>query len=140
MAPSYVEAHDGPQFDGNDVYTQYRRLTPSTADEPEPTGLVLAPGERYVLSGTLSATSPNAPDGDTYSFRTGPGSDELVFRIVTSAAFDVALSKLGDNYTYPTSQGAALEPDTDYVLWLNANDASASADYRITLCPETYSF
>lgn len=137
MAPSYVEAHDGPQFDGNDMFDEYGHPTPSTTDGPEATGLVLAAGERYVLSGTTSHTSPNARDGDAYAFRTGPNTNELVFRNSASGSFEAALSKQGDEFAHPTSQGAALEPDTDYVLWLSA---SPGVEYRITLCPETYSF
>lgn len=158
---NYTEAHDGTTSRGNDVikidYTaansNYYSLTPATTDAPEPTGLTLASGTNYRISGTSAnvAAVGSYLDADTYLITTGPTTDQLTIRLNWTGAnvdldyyvFD-GLLPIGTAATIGNGASElatfAVAPSTAYRLWVGAIDGSTGlpAPYDFSVCAETF--
>ena len=160
-AANFSEANDGAMNNGNDMITvddaanPSTRLTVSTADSPEPSGLTLASGTRYRITGSSAAVDPtdDYEDRDTFLVTTGATTTQLSVRLnwaSTSADFDFRvfppMSTLSVTGALTTGlvedefQTFAVKPSTAYWLWVGAYDGATGQPtaYDATLCAETF--
>jgi len=156
-APSYVEAADGANNDGNDVFVNDDvafSFTASTADAPESTQLSIASGSAHRLSGVAADVplSGNYFDADTYAIHTGPTTDQLTIRLDWAggtADFDYLLAREGserlqaggtDTDSSREFHTFSVAPDTTYWLWVapyfDAEDLPV--DYDVSICGESF--
>jgi hypothetical protein len=156
---NYVEALDGANNDSNDVYavdpSYYVVLTDSATDAPEATGITVAPGAKYRITGSTAdvAIGQDYFDPDTFVIHTGPTVNQLTIRNDWSNSvwdFDFALMNVGTEDVvgggFATDSSGELltfsvKPDTTYWLW-NAGYklGTRPAPYSLSLCGETFSF
>ena len=152
----YAEAHDGASSTGNDVVQipsgAPPALTTSTADAPEPSGLVLAPASRDRLTGTAAdvATADQYEDKDAFALASGTA-NELTVRLAWSgtANLDFFLFEAGNPdpvlRALATTAGTetatfSLKPSTDYWLLVGAlaGGTGLPASYAATVCGASY--
>jgi hypothetical protein len=156
----YVEAKDGANNTGNDVIRYVfqapeQKLTTSTADAPEPTAIVLKPGDHSLIQGSSAQISSQEDyaDVDMYAFTTG-ASGVLTARLDwTGNKTDLDLmlfseTKYQQQLAYSASYDAFgpelftfhVQPQTKY--WLYVAGAATSAvlpmAYNVTLCGEAF--
>jgi hypothetical protein len=160
-AANYTEAHDGVTNRDNDMivvdYSAMPYYNPTTlpTDVPEPTGIAVAAGTNYRISGSSAAVTLSGSyfDADTYLFTTGPTTDQLSIRLnwpSTTADLDDYLFPAGstnplqttDNValTEPEFRTVAVTPSTSYWLWVGAFSSSTNlpASYDFSICGETF--
>src|ERR1043165_1260898 len=155
----FPEAGDGTGK-GNDMIeydaeaTPTKRLTTTTADMPEATGVAAAPGMSYRLTGTAENvdTTDDYMDRDTYEFTTGPTTNELSVRLNwpgTTRDFDFLVVPQGtvtpiatglDNLNMEDEfETFSVKPNTTYWLWIGVYDgAPLPTTYDATLCGATW--
>jgi hypothetical protein len=159
-AANYVEALDGAANSANDVYqvddNGYVVATDSATDAPEATGITVASGAKYRITGsTADVQSTNGYlDPDTFVIHTGPTVNQITIRNDWSNVawdFDFALMNaatedvVGGGFAYDNTGELltfSVKPDTTYWLW-NAGfqlGAPLPAAYSLSLCGETFSF
>jgi hypothetical protein len=158
-AATFSEANDGAESRDNDVYQFDADLVASftdAADTAEPTAITVgSPPQTYRLNGSSAEVSRNGPyyyDGDSFAFHTGPGVSQLTIRGDWSGDdrdFDMFLFKAGKELEHASAiEGstvsgeyltAAVEPDSDYVLWMGLYDGTQPSPYSLTLCGEAFS-
>jgi hypothetical protein len=148
----YKEAKDGGSDTGNDAvdvdFTHDPAFTAATS-QPEATGLELAEGEKYLITGNASTAShaDEYLDRDTFAITTGDGANELAIRLDWQGAtsdldyivFEGSSMKpvVTSNIT-STSQHElamfAVKPRTAYWLWIGGYRGSTATDYGATVC------
>jgi hypothetical protein len=157
-AATFTEAGDGIDSRGNDVYEvddNSDAAFTAAADAAEATGItVAAPPVSYRIDGTSADNGFLDPyyDTDSYLFHTGPDATQVTLRADWSGDdrdMDLFLFKAGEEVdiaaglTFSKVGGeyvtAAVEPDTDYVVWNGLYEGSAPFDYSLTLCSEAFS-
>jgi hypothetical protein len=159
-AANYVEALDGAANSANDVYqvddNGYVVATDSATDAPEATGITVASGAKYRITGsTADVQSTNGYlDPDTFVIHTGPTVNQITIRNDWSNVawdFDFALMNaatedvVGGGFAFDNTGELltfSVKPDTTYWLW-NAGfqlGAPLPAAYSLSLCGETFSF
>lgn len=163
-APAYREAA-GEGDAGNDVLmvdfrdTPHGKLTASTSDAAEATGLVLDNDTRVLITGSSADRDRSGDDHDeyldrdTYEIRTGAATTELTLRL------DWADPQVNlDYFIFPAEQTAevggssrfdgneeynivAVKPNTAYWIWIGASGdrAGLPAGYDLTVCGESVS-
>jgi hypothetical protein len=165
-AANYTEAADGLTADGNDVIeVRYggqprRKLTDSALDMPEPTGITVAAGGTYRITGenTMPAVSPASwadsfQDRDTYLVTMGADANTLSVRLNwpgTTADFDFFVFpadspiELANGWDGGNMEDefvtTAVAPNTSYLIWAGVDDASTGQpiNYDLTVCGGTY--
>jgi hypothetical protein len=157
-AANYTEANDGAGNTGNDViaidYTANPKITlTAAADAAEPTGLTLAAGTNYRISGTSAAVAKTGSyfDRDSYAVTTGATTNQLAVRLnwaTTTADLDyylfdgtsivgaAAKMMLGED-EFATF---AVEPSKAYTFWVGGFQSSTGlpATYDASLCAEAF--
>jgi hypothetical protein len=162
----YVEANDGAEHRGNDIATvaytggTVVMLTADANDLPETTGITVAAGMSYLITGNtahVTALGDEYLDRDTYSITTGGDVDRAAILVEwtdTTAPDDMDM----DWWLWPAGNvtanavatgttiaitdeagGAAVDPNTEYWLWagLYNDEPTISAEgeaYSITVC------
>ena len=162
-AADYVEAHDGADSRGNDVYLLKPAanlppaFTNASGDVDEPTGLTLLASNNYRLSGLSGNVIANGAylDGDAYAFRTGPTTDQLAIRLDwpgTTRDLDYVLFADGGlermlfssftSYSSYEFKIVTVKPNTTYHLWVAAwNDSTnLPVSYDASICASSYAF
>jgi hypothetical protein len=156
----FSEIADGSTNKDNDMIeydaeaNPTKRLTTTTADMPEASGVALAPGMQYRLTGTAENvdTPDDYMDRDTYEFTTGPTTNELSVRLNwpgTTRDFDflvvpqATVTPVGtglDNVMMEDEfETFSVKPNTTYWLWVGAYDGAAlPTTYDATLCGATF--
>ena len=160
-AATFTEANDGAGNIGNDMITideaanPTTKLTVSTADNPEPTGLTTAAGMKYRLAGSSGNVDPadDYEDRDTFAFTTGATTNQLSVRInwaSTAADFDFKVfpvanvlsvtGGLASSLVEDEFQTFAVKPNTTYWLWIGAYDGATGQPtlYDATLCADAF--
>lgn len=157
-AGGYAEANDGGNNRGNDVITlpdgMPPRLTASTMDAPEPSGLVLAPDAPSRFTGTAAnIAGPDLyEDKDTYLFATDATTNELSVRLTwpgNGTNLDYFLFEENNpdpvvRATRTATQAPELEtfsvkPSTSYWLLVGARaGTTVPAAYTATLCGDAF--
>jgi len=128
----------------------FEALSPATTDLPEvATSGTIGATTNYRISGTLANTVAvgSYKDRDTFSFRTGPTTDELSVRVnwTGTADLDFFLYETGGppnvgNVQRPsTAEGEfktfAIKPDTAYWVWTGLDSGSTGPiSYDVSLC------
>lgn len=155
-AATFTEASDGVDSRGNDVYQVSDSVAAFTAaaDTAEASGItVAAPPASYRIIGTSADIDGLGwyYDGDSYAFHTGANASQITLRADwdgTDRDVDLYLFKAGEDLE--TAVGfeasftgdyltAAVEPDTDYVIWSGLYEGTAPFEYSLTLCSEAFS-
>lgn len=159
-AANYTEGPDNPNSTGNDMvdYNESasppKRLTTSTTDVPEMTGLTAAAGSKSRITG--SSGNVNAADSymdrDTYQFTTGANVNEMSIRLnwaATTVDFDYLVlaansansfaGGLRTSNTEDEFETFAVAPNTTYWLWVGSYDGSTGLPqtYDASLCADT---
>lgn len=160
---SHVEKDETPASTANDViYVSTaggETLTPSTADAPDESGIVVTSGMAYRITG-LSANVDVAPpngddyhDRDTFLFATGADTNELDLRLdwtgatndldfflfpevpAGSAPLDIGAGATG---APEELQAIAVAPSSRYWLWVGGYDMSKAlpTTYDVSICGE----
>lgn len=162
-AANYTEAHDGAVNKDNDMIQidfsgspPYYTLTTLPTDAPEPTGLTLAAGSNYRISGTSANVSATGSyfDGDTYLIHADATTDQIALRLnwpSTTADLDFYLFLAGTATPIETTATIALhepefktiavKPSSDYWLWVGASAPSSTglpATYDFSICAEHF--
>lgn len=156
----YAEAKDGSNSNGNDVLRYIfqvgeQMLTPSNADAPEPSGIVLKPGDHSLIQGSSAKidSQEDYADVDTFAFTTGAAGVLTARLDWTGNKTDLDLMLFAENkyqqqLVYAASYDTVgpeeftfhVEPQTKY--WLYVAGAATSAvlpmAYNVTLCGETF--
>lgn len=158
----YIESRDGQDNRGNDTLEINYEVssifveTASNKDEPEPTEMVLEPGDRTTVQGIVAnvAALDDYRDRDAYLVRTGPETRELSLRGAwdhnAGVDLDIHVFRAGDPSLDVSFRGAAavgvgsdelttmaVLPETDYWVWVGAYDGNQPdlpLGYSITLC------
>jgi hypothetical protein len=153
----YAEAKDGANNNGNDVI-RYEFLqgtqvpTPSNADAPEPTAIVLKPGDHSLIQGNsaMVASQEDYADADMYAITTGASGVLTVRLDWTGNKTDLDVMLFEENQYRYLAYSAALDnvgpelfttqvkPQTKYWLYV-AGDATSQVlpmAYGVTLCSE----
>ena len=157
-AASYTEAADGATNDGNDVVAIDYSANPfivltAAADAPEPTNLVLAPGNYRITGNSASvAGSGSYFDRDDYLVTSGPTTNELAIRLKPGSAqanmdyflFEenrVTVLNEFASASAPIGQEEfatfAVNPNSKYWLWIgkaNADSANVATTYDASVC------
>ena len=157
--PDYTEAHDGDANTGNDMidvdFTQDPSFTPtpSTSDAPEPTGLELAAGQQYLITGasTNATHTDQYLDRDTFDLATDDTANELAIRLdwdSTTSDLDYLVFEAGTMTPVATSNVTsttvhelaqfAVRPSTHHWLWIGGSgggtpDAVSRDDLQASL-------
>lgn len=161
-AANFTEANDGGGNIGNDVISideganPSTKLTPSAADNPEPTALTVAAGTNYRLSGSSAVLTAvdSYKDKDTFLFTTGATTTQLSVRLnwaVTNVDFDFlalpagSVASIGAGLAISNTEDEfrtfAVKPSTQYWLWVGAykdSTATTASVYDATICAETF--
>jgi hypothetical protein len=154
-AASYTEAADGTGA-GNDVVAVAfgsappYKLTASTTDAAEPTGLTI--GGVTPLRITGSSANVDAADDymdrDTFLIQTGPNTNELTLRLDwAAAANDLDFVVFPADHVEATGDGLLSEPreeysvipvkpSSSYWIWVGSHDGSTAlpATYDLSIC------
>jgi hypothetical protein len=153
---TFTEAGDGALHRGNDMvevrYSTNSRNQTAAADAPEATGLVLAPGQVAITgeSASVASAGDDYRDRDTYLIQTGPLVNQLDVRLEWPDAttdldfmlFPVpttdAARELGagtrTGLVAPEFNAVAVEPSTQYWLWVGGYSGTFPRSYGLTLC------
>jgi hypothetical protein len=158
----FTEAGDGASNNGNDMMeyalatNSIRRLTPSTTDSPEASGVTAAPGGNYRLTGTLATVTPigdDYMDRDTYEFSTDAATNEVSVRlnwtgntrdfdfiVIPQNAVNPIIGAGFDNVSMEEEfETFAVAPSSKYWLWVAAeNGSTLPSTYDATLCSSAY--
>lgn len=157
-AATFTEAADGATHRGNDVYNVTKFFNPFTAietaadDAPEATGVVLNSVSGSVRLNGVSADVTEAGlyyDGDSFAFHTGPNAEQVTIRSdwTGGANLDLLLFKVGSlvdvarGLSASTSldfMTAALEPNTDYRIYVAGSDGPWPSNYAVSVCNEKF--
>jgi hypothetical protein len=157
---SYIEAGDGSDSHGNDVFdvdfdtAPYRMFTQTPMDRPEDFEVPLDSGAPQRIDGEAAMIAPVGSylDHDTYLVMTGPTTNQLTIRLDWTSEnvdLDYYLSTAGATYPIGSSATArlgggefatiAVAPGTRYWLWVGSYQSSLeSSHYDATLCGETF--
>jgi hypothetical protein len=161
----YTEAKDGAKNRKNDAVgvvwdnDPSFKLTRSTTDLPEPTGLTLdvdTPVHVHGVSADLTAND-DYHDKDTYAMAIGEGVNELDIRVTWADGTDADLDALAFiagmpeqeltagnvafGSTTPDDIGTARVPaGADMWLWIGTYKGATDLpqDYDVTICPRTF--
>lgn len=160
-AANYTETGDGggsgnDMVDYNETADPQKRLTTSTTDMPEMTGVTATAGSKSRLTG--SSANVNAADSymdrDTYQFTTGANVNELSIRLnwaATTVDFDYLVLAANSANSFAgglrTSNSEdefetfAVAPSTTYWLWVGSYDGSTGLPqtYDASICAATVS-
>lgn len=157
-AGGYAEAADGANDDSNDVIRLASgmppALTTSTADNPEPTNIVLAANQDIRISGEAAdiAAPDLYEDKDTYLIATALGTNEIAVRLTwpgTTANLDYILFEANNpqpvmranatSTTGPEYETFSVKPSASYWLLVGARAGSTvPVTYNATLCGATF--
>lgn len=155
----YVEANDGANNNGNDViryvFQTTQQVPTPAADAPEPTGIVLKPGDHSLIQGSSALVDyqEDYADADMFAFSTG-ASGVLTARLDwagNKTDLDVMLFEENEYANY-VGYSAQLEvvgpelftlhvkPQTKYWLYVAADATSPTLPmaYGLTLCGEEF--
>jgi hypothetical protein len=156
-AGTYAEQNDGTSFDGNDVIRydfkkDVQVPTSNPSDAPEPSGLVVENGKRFVINGTSADAhyGQTYADADMFAFETGDISQVSVRLVWTGRTdLDVILFNedgyqyiaVGSDFTKDSVSVFAVRPHTKYWAYVVANEnlAVLPQSYQLNLCGETFS-
>ncbi len=158
----YTESLDGKDSRGNDTLEiRYEKSsafseTANSSDEPEPTTIVIDPGDRTTIRGVVADVEAldDYRDRDAYLIRTGSETRELSVRGSwlhdAGVDLDIHIFAAGVPETDLSFRGAAsvgtgsdelatmaVLPSSDYWMWIGAYDGNQPQlplDYSITLC------
>jgi hypothetical protein len=135
---------------GIDVdFTADPSFTAATASTPEPTGIDVTPGDKFLVTGMATADdhTPMYQDEDTYELTTDADTNELAVRLDWdggTADLDYVVFESDAQKPLVTSNLAALnggelamfavKPSTKYWLWIGGVKGSMATAYRATVC------
>jgi hypothetical protein len=159
-AATYTEQRDaaGNGHTANDmvlIANPSLMLTASTTDQPEATGVTVAPAGTYHLVGSSAdiAAMSGYKDRDTFEITTGASTNELALRLNwpgTTHDLDywllekATLPSLGRAFTSSKTEDEfktfAVKPSTTYWLLIGADATSGSGDlgYEVSVCGSAF--
>jgi hypothetical protein len=150
----FAEASDGVMSTGNDMVRIPSGMPPSltpTADNPEPSGLTLAPAASSRVTGSAAdvTLADQYEDKDTFAFMTGAGTNELTVRLTwpgAAANLDFLLFEAGNPAPViraitaanqsPELRTFSVKPGTSYWLLVGAKAGSTGFPiaYTASMC------
>jgi hypothetical protein len=151
---NYVEASDGTDNHGNDIFDADFSKSPafattsSATDVAETTKIKLGTSSKVRITGSsaMVATVGQYQDRDTYEITTGDSTNEVTLALAWDGVADLDVAMVEANTAIPAgladisaSSGGeratfAVKPKTTYWVWIGAFDKSAATDYDLTLC------